>query len=153
MSVLPATQDASEGKWCTPGPSSARLTVSNGSTRLARRSQWALPNGTAKGAKLPSRATSRGTSSRRNAPCSGSLDSMARGPCSPRLSGFADVLRGKDYTVLDHPVIQARLREQCQWQVSATKKPRQVSVLLHPLITRECAASLARLEPGGIREI
>ena len=26
------------------------------------------------------------------------------------------------------------LREQCQWQGSATKKPRQVSVLLHPLI-------------------
>ena len=25
------------------------------------------------------------------------------------------------------------LREQCQWQGSATKKPRQVSVLLHPL--------------------
>lgn len=26
-----------------------------------------------------------------------------------------------------------RLREQCQWQGSTTKKPRQVSVLLHPL--------------------
>ena len=26
------------------------------------------------------------------------------------------------------------LREQCQWQGSATKKPRQVSVLLHPLV-------------------
>lgn len=25
------------------------------------------------------------------------------------------------------------LREQCQWQGSATKKPRQVSILLHPL--------------------
>ncbi len=27
----------------------------------------------------------------------------------------------------------ARGREQCQWQGSATKKPRQVSLLLHPL--------------------
>src|SRR5262249_45647397 len=26
------------------------------------------------------------------------------------------------------------LREQCQWQGSATKKPRQVSVVLHPLV-------------------
>ena len=26
------------------------------------------------------------------------------------------------------------LREQCQWQGGATKKPRQVSVLLHPLV-------------------
>jgi len=26
------------------------------------------------------------------------------------------------------------LREQCQWQGSATAKPRQVSVLLHPLV-------------------
>ena len=26
------------------------------------------------------------------------------------------------------------LREQCQWQGSTTKKPRQVSVLLHPLV-------------------
>jgi hypothetical protein len=29
------------------------------------------------------------------------------------------------------------LREQCQWQGSATKKPRQVSVLLHPLVVGE----------------
>ena len=29
------------------------------------------------------------------------------------------------------------LREQCQWQGSATKKPRQVSVLLHPLMVGE----------------
>ena len=29
------------------------------------------------------------------------------------------------------------LREQCQWQGSTTKKPRQVSVLLHPLVVGE----------------
>jgi hypothetical protein len=29
------------------------------------------------------------------------------------------------------------LRERCQWQGSATKKPRQVSVLLHPLVVGE----------------
>ena len=34
---------------------------------------------------------------------------MAREPCSPRLSDFAFVTRGKEYTVLDHPLIQARL--------------------------------------------
>jgi hypothetical protein len=31
------------------------------------------------------------------------------------------------------------LREQCQWQGSATKKPRQVSVLLHPLAVGSAA--------------
>jgi hypothetical protein len=30
--------------------------------------------------------------------------------------------------------VPVRGREQCQWQGSATKKPRQVSVLLHPLL-------------------
>src|SRR5713226_286474 len=29
------------------------------------------------------------------------------------------------------------LREQCQWQGSTTKKPRQISVLLHPLVVGE----------------
>jgi hypothetical protein len=39
------------------------------------------------------------------------------------------------------------LREQCQWNGSATKKPRQVSVLLHPLQVGFCPAPLAGLEP------
>ncbi len=38
------------------------------------------------------------------------------------------------------------LREQCQWNGNATAKPRQVSVLLHPLPGGCCTAPLARLE-------
>src|SRR6266851_241132 len=39
----------------------------------------------------------------------GSTDNMGRERCSPRLSGFTFVTRGKEYTVLDHPLVQARL--------------------------------------------
>ncbi len=39
------------------------------------------------------------------------------------------------------------LREQCQWQGNATAKPRQVSVLLHPLPVGSAPAPLAGLEP------
>src|SRR5947209_20366550 len=45
--------------------------------------QRSLPNGTARGASLPSVAISRHTSSPRSAPCCGSMDNMAPGPCSP----------------------------------------------------------------------
>jgi len=38
------------------------------------------------------------------------------------------------------------LREQCQWQGSATKKPRQVSMLLHPLTVGPAPLRLSRLE-------
>ena len=38
------------------------------------------------------------------------------------------------------------LREQCQWQGSATAKPRQVSVLLHPLVVGSAPLRLSGLE-------
>jgi hypothetical protein len=37
------------------------------------------------------------------------MDNMGLEPCSLSLSGFAFVTRGKAYTVLDHPLVQARL--------------------------------------------
>jgi hypothetical protein len=49
------------------------------------------------------------TSSHRLAPYSGSTANTARELCSLRLSGFALVTRGKEYTTLDHPLVQARL--------------------------------------------
>src|SRR2546421_3938049 len=39
------------------------------------------------------------------------------------------------------------LRHHCQWEGSATKKPRQVSVLLHPLPVGPAPLRLSRLEP------
>jgi hypothetical protein len=41
------------------------------------------------------------------------------------------------------------LREQCQWQGGATKKPRQVSVLLHPLVV---GPEPLRLRETGVGE-
>ena len=38
------------------------------------------------------------------------------------------------YAASIHSCRPCPLREQCQWQGSATKKPRQVSILLHPLV-------------------
>jgi hypothetical protein len=38
------------------------------------------------------------------------------------------------YAASIHSCRPCSLREQCQWQGGATKKPRQVSVLLHPLV-------------------
>jgi hypothetical protein len=39
------------------------------------------------------------------------------------------------------------LREQCQWNGDATKKPRQVSILLHPLAVGPAPLRLSGLEP------
>ena len=39
------------------------------------------------------------------------------------------------------------LREQCQWLGKATTKPRQVSVLLHPLTIGSAPLRLSGLEP------
>jgi hypothetical protein len=41
------------------------------------------------------------------------------------------------------------VREQCQWQGQATTKPRQVSVLLHPLTIGSAPVRLPRLEPNA----
>src|SRR5258708_387388 len=109
MSVLLATQDASEGKWCTPGPSSARLTVSNGSARLSTEATGATERNCERreaaitrylaAYQLPQERTLL------------RLDGQyGTGAVLSDLAGFAFVTRGKDYTVLDHPLIQARLQ-------------------------------------------
>ena len=41
------------------------------------------------------------------------------------------------------------LREQCQWNGSATNKPRQVSVLLHPLVVGSLPILVARIGAVG----
>src|SRR5438270_13834641 len=65
-----------------------RTVISQAHTWKSARHVWqprqrSLPNGTARGASLPSVAISRHTSSPRSAPCCGSMDNMAPGPCSP----------------------------------------------------------------------
>ena len=77
-----ATPGASVGKWCGRAPSSVRPTLSSGSARLATAATVATERNCAR-ASLPSVAISRHTSSPRSAPCCGSMDNMAPGPCSP----------------------------------------------------------------------
>src|SRR6266702_3984049 len=81
-SVPLATRGASEAKWCGRAPSSVRLTASSGSARLATAATVATERNCAR-ASLPSVAISRHTSSHSSAPCCGSMDNMAPGPCSP----------------------------------------------------------------------
>jgi hypothetical protein len=40
------------------------------------------------------------------------------------LAGYANVPRGKDYTVLDHPLIQARLHLPASWTATSRRQAR-----------------------------
>src|SRR5712692_10144901 len=59
--------------------------------------------------------------------CSRRLQSRQRSGASPTTSGCRSTLTWRGFLVV----------LQCQWQGSTTKKPRQVSVLLHPLVVGE----------------
>jgi len=48
------------------------------------------------------------------------------------LAGYAFVTRGKDYTVLDHPLIQARLHLPASWRAMSPRKPDQAPPLRLP---------------------
>src|SRR3989442_6215529 len=53
------------------------------------------------------------------------------------------------YAASIHSCRPCPLREQCQWNGSATNKPRQVSVLLHPLVVGSLPILVARIGAGG----
>ena len=108
-SVPLATGGASAGKSCVLAPSSVRPTVESRLGSFGNRGNGLYRVELRQALATIGRYHGSRTSSRRSAPCSGSTDNMARGPCSPRLSGFASVPRGKEYAVLNHPVVQARL--------------------------------------------
>ena len=48
------------------------------------------------------------------------------------MAGYAFVTRGKDYTVLDHPLIQARLHLPASWRAMSPRKPDQAPPLRLP---------------------
>jgi hypothetical protein len=87
---------------------SVKPTVSSGSARLAIAATGDTERNCERRAP-PSHVTLRRTSSHRLAPYSISLANTALERYSLRLSGFAFVTRGKEYTALDHPQVQARL--------------------------------------------
>ena len=103
-----ATQGASVGKWCGPARSSVRLTVEsrlgsfgnkgNGRYREELRRGLTVIRSYPEAHHLsPASALLR-------------LDGQyGAGAVLADLAGFAFVTRGKEYTVLDHPLVQARL--------------------------------------------
>jgi hypothetical protein len=107
-SVPLATPGASEGKWCGRGQSSARPIVEsrlgsfgnrgNGRYRTELRQALAAITRYLTAHQLP-----KGLALLR-------LDGQyGTGAVLADLAGFAFVTRGKEYTVLDHPLVQARL--------------------------------------------
>jgi hypothetical protein len=107
-SVPLATPDASEGKLCGPARSSVKLTPLNGSARLAteamgttlaelRQALWAIGRYQASHQLSQEHVLLR-------------FDGQyGTGAVIADLADFSFVMRGKDYTVLDHPLVQARL--------------------------------------------
>ncbi len=107
-SVPLGTQDASGDKSYGRAPSSARPTLSSGSARLAIEATDATKRNCA-GLSWPLVATLRRTSSRKSARGSRLDGQYGTEAVLSDLAGFAFVARGKEYTVLDHPLVQARL--------------------------------------------
>jgi hypothetical protein len=107
-SVLLATRGASAAKWCGRAPSSARLIPISGSARLAIEATVARRVELRKGlAAITRYLTAHQLSQERTLL---RLDGQyGTGAVLTDLAGFAFVTRGKEYTVLDHPLVQARL--------------------------------------------
>src|SRR5712692_5931092 len=107
-SVRLATGDASAGKSYGLEPSLARPTVSTGSARSGIGGTVATGRNCVRVSRRL-RATSLRTNFRRHALGSRLDGQYGTGAVLSDLAGFAFVTRGKDYTVLDHPLVQARL--------------------------------------------
>ena len=71
--------------------------------------QWELPCGTAKGARGHESLPDGAPVAERAYEARGWTANTGRERSSPSLSGLAEVPRGKDYRVLDYPLVQARL--------------------------------------------
>src|SRR6266700_1356916 len=103
-----ATGDASAGKSYGLEPSLARPTVSNGSARSGIGGTVATGRNCVRVSRRL-RATSLRPNFRRHALGSRLDGQYGTGAVLSDLAGFGFVTRGKDYTVLDHPLVQARL--------------------------------------------
>ena len=107
-SVLLATRGASGGKSCGRAPSSVRPTASSGSARLATEATVATETELRQGLAAIGRYLTAHQLPQERALLR--LDGQyGTGAVLSDLAGFAFVTRGKDYTVLDHPLVQARL--------------------------------------------
>jgi hypothetical protein len=103
-----ATPGASAGKWRGRARSSARLTRFTGSARLAIEATGARRSELRAGLSAITRYLSAHqiASERTLLRLDGQYGTAA---VLADLAGFAEVPRGKEYTVLDHPQVQARL--------------------------------------------
>src|SRR6266487_2365888 len=107
-SVRLATGDASAGKSYGLEPSLARPTVSNGSARSGIGGTVATGRNCVRVSRRL-RATSLRPNFRRHALGSRLDGQYGTGAVLSDLAGFSFVTRGKEYSVLDHPLVQARL--------------------------------------------
>ena len=107
-SALLAIGAASVERWSGHGQRCLRPIATNGSAVSETEAMGCIEQNCAR-ASPPSAGISRRISSRKNTRCCASTANMGPGPCSTDLAGFAFVTRGKDYSLLDHPLVQARL--------------------------------------------
>ena len=140
-----ATPGASGGRWCVPARSSARPTVSTGSARLAiaatvarrvelRQGLWAIGRYLSAHQFPPAHALLR-------------LDGQyGTGAVLSDLAGFAFVTRGKDYTVLDHPLVQAQRAPASRSVPTAPGKPGRAQPLR---LSRSAGWLRGRVVPRG----
>ncbi len=114
--MLLATPGASVGRSCGPAPQRCRPIVISGSARSATEATDSTGRNCA-GQSAPSVATSLHNSSRRNAHSSRLDGQYGTGAVLCDLAGFSYVMRGKDYAVLDHPLVQTRLHLPANGQI------------------------------------
>jgi hypothetical protein len=106
--LLLATPDANAGKWCGRGPSLARRTASNGSAVLGTKATGETLEELRQGRAaidryLTAHQLPQGRTLLR-------LDGQyGTGAVLSEVAGFAFVTRGKEYSALNHPLVQARL--------------------------------------------
>ena len=106
--VLLATRGASVEKWSALARWSRKLTAGRGSAVSATEATAAIGTHCA-GQWLPSSVISPRTNSRKNAHSSRFDGQYGSGAVLADLAGFSLVMRGKDYRVVDHAQVQARL--------------------------------------------
>jgi hypothetical protein len=107
-SVPLATPGANVGRSCARAQWLLRLIAINGSARLAIEATGATGRNCAKhSGRL--RAISARTSFHRRVPLLHIFGQYGTGAVLADVADFAFVTRGKDYTVLDHPLVQTRL--------------------------------------------
>jgi hypothetical protein len=137
-SALLAIGAASVERWSEPVPRCLRHIATNGSAVSETEAMGGIERNCARGSP-PSAGISQGTSFHQNTRGSRLDGQYGNGAVLSDLVGFAFVTRGKDYSLLDHPSVAARLHLPPDQVQQRTAKPDGASSLRLPP------------DPGGTR--